>query len=64
MSLIRRMFGRAHKTAAVDARQAAEQSLVQAKRRTAEIRTLADRIDRHAVINHIGERVEAAWRGM
>lgn len=45
------------------AQKDAQESLNSARARTAEIAQLAGRMHDHGVVNHIGERVEAAWRG-
>lgn len=45
------------------AQKRAEESLNTSRARTAEIAKLAGRMHQHGVVNHIGERVEAAWRG-
>lgn len=46
------------------AQKNAQESLDTARARTVEITQLAGRMHAHGVVNHIGERVEAAWRGV
>lgn len=46
------------------AQKNAQESLDTARARTAEIKQLAGRMHQHGVVNHIGERVEAAMRGV
>lgn len=46
------------------AQKEAQVSLDTARARTVEIAQLAGRMHQHGVINHIGERVEAAMRGV
>ena len=64
LNLIRRLLGRTHKAEAIVAQQEAQAALEVAQARTPEIEALAGRIEQHGVINHIGARVEAAWRGI
>lgn len=61
MKLIQKLFG--GKAEAEAAQVSAQKSLGRAQSRTAEIEQLTGRVHRHGVINHIGERVEAAWKG-
>lgn len=61
--LLRRIVG-GDWDAAEAAQKEAQASLDTARARTAEISQLTSRMHQHGVINHIGERVEAAWRGV
>lgn len=62
--LLRKIVGGDDWAEAEAAQKDAQQSLDLARSRTAEIAQLAGRMHQHGVINHIGERVEAAWRGV
>lgn len=63
MGLLKTWFG-GGKAEAEAAQEAAKLSLERAQARTEEIAKLTGRVHRHGVVNHIGERVEAAWRGV
>lgn len=59
-----RMIAGGDRDEAEAAQKDAQRSLDTTRARTAEIAQLAGRMQQHGVINHIGERVEAAWRGV
>lgn len=63
LTLLRRLLGRARRAEAVAAQRNAQHALEVAQARTPEIEALTGRIAQHGAINHIGARVEAAWRG-
>lgn len=62
MKLLHRILG--GKAEAEAAQVTAQRSLERAQSRTEEIAQLTGRVHRHGVVNHIGERVEAAWKGV
>lgn len=61
MGLIQRIFG--GKAEAERAQERAVLALAAARQRTPEIVSMTGRIQRHGYVNHLGERVELAWRG-
>lgn len=61
--LFRKIVG-ADWDAAEAAQKEAQASLDTARARTVEITQLTGRMHEHGVVNHIGERVEAAMRGI
>ena len=62
--LIRKLVGADAKAEARAASEAADKSLESARARTAEIRQLVGRIEYHGRRNHLGERLEAAIKGL
>ena len=64
LKFLKRIAGLDDKAEAQAAQKSAQRSLEAARARTDEIAQLTDRMRTHGVVNHIGERVEAAWRGV
>lgn len=62
--LLRKLVGADAKAEARAASRSAEESLKLARARTTEIKQLVGRIEYHGRRNHLGERLEAAIKGL
>lgn len=62
--LLRKLVGADAKAEARAAAEASEESLKRAQAQTTEIRQLVGRIEYHGRRNHLGERLEAAIKGL
>lgn len=62
--ILRKLAGADAKAEAREATRSAEASLERAKAQTTEIKQLVGRIEYHGRRNHLGERLEAAIKGL